>query len=432
MSKMIIATLVVLSLLSTASADVRLVGGGSVREGRVEILYNGEWGTVCDDFWDIYDANVVCRSLGYDGAVEALSDAHFGEGTGTIFLDNVECYGTESSIIDCDHSGIRDHNCGHHEDAGVECSSPRVEIVGGNSVLEGRVEVYFDGEWGTVCDDYWDLEDAHVVCASLGHGPALEATSYAAFGEGSGEIVLDDVECIGNEAGLFDCPNAGPGIHNCAHSEDAGVRCSQGVRLVGGDCSSEGRVEILHDGEWGTVCDDYWDIDDANVVCRSLGFESAVEAFSEAVFGEGTGRILLDDVECSGTESSIVRCPRSDFGDHNCHHYEDAGVQCSPEVRLVGGESESEGRVEVLYNGAWGTVCDDLWDIEDANVVCRRLGYSQASEAFSSAEFGEGSGPIFLDDVECTGNEQCIFSCSNRGIGVHNCFHFEDAGVRCT
>ncbi|XP_062580299.1 scavenger receptor class A member 5-like [Saccostrea cucullata] len=100
-------------------------------------------------------------------------------------------------------------------------------------------------------------------------------------------------------------------------------------------------------------------------------------------------------------------------------------------VRLVGGSSQNEGRVEVWYSGTWGTVCDDSWDIIDARVVCRMLGYSGYT-AFGSAHFGQGSGTIWLDDVGCSGSENSIFSCRHSGMGTHNCGHGEDASVRCT
>ena len=107
-------------------------------------------------------------------------------------------------------------------------------------------------------------------------------------------------------------------------------------------------------------------------------------------------------------------------------------VDTEGSVRLVGGSTANEGRVEVYHNGVWGTVCDDSWDITDANVVCRLLNYSGASAALSFSFFGRGSGPIHYDDVSCTGNETHLADCSHNGIGVHDCSHGEDAGVVCT
>uniref|UniRef100_A0A0F8CM07 HHIP-like protein 1 n=1 Tax=Larimichthys crocea TaxID=215358 RepID=A0A0F8CM07_LARCR len=103
------------------------------------------------------------------------------------------------------------------------------------------------------------------------------------------------------------------------------------VRLVGDEQgrSDHGRVEIYIDGEWGTVCDDLWTIKNAAVVCQQLGFRYALKAAKNSEFGEGKDlQILLDDVQCDGTESSLLNCKHSGVGSHNCVHYEDAGVIC--------------------------------------------------------------------------------------------------------
>ncbi|NXK76786.1 NETR protein, partial [Amazona guildingii] len=165
----------------------------------------------------------------------------------------------------------------------------------------------------------------------------------------------------------------------------------------------EGRVEVYHDGKWGTICDDQWDDRDAEVVCRQLGLSGNPKALSWAHYGQGSGPILLDEVECSGNELSLDQCKKSDWGQQNCDHIEDAGVSCDPftvtnppaqdpagslrmaatcgsreqaaegTIRLAGGRSPSEGRVEVYYSGDWGTVCDDGWTDLSAQVVCRQL-----------------------------------------------------------
>ena len=104
------------------------------------------------------------------------------------------------------------------------------------------------------------------------------------------------------------------------------------VRLGGGN-ASEGRVEVLYNGTWGTVCDDYWDLNDANVVCRMAGFESALYATNYASFGQGTGPIWLDDVNCLGSETTITECEYIGWNKSNCWHGEDAGAVCYGELR---------------------------------------------------------------------------------------------------
>lgn len=99
------------------------------------------------------------------------------------------------------------------------------------------------------------------------------------------------------------------------------------VRLVGGATPNEGRVEWNVEGVWGSVCDDYWDMKDATVICRELGFVSAREAVMLAAFGESSGPIVADDVRCRGTEESFSNCTKSTS--NNCGHSEDAGVICN-------------------------------------------------------------------------------------------------------
>ena len=88
--------------------------------------------------------------------------------------------------------------------------------------------------------------------------------------------------------------------------------------------------------------------------------------------------------------------------------------------------------MEIYLQGQWGTICDDLWDIREATVVCSQLGFLDASLAVKSAKFGQGSGPILLDDIHCVGTEKSLLGCKHNGIGIHNCDHSKDAGVFCS
>lgn len=125
------------------------------------------------------------------------------------------------------------------------------------------------------------------------------------------------------------------------------------------------------------------------------------------------------------TCNSYSKCVRSAFGNSVCIPV------VILQVRLVNGSHYGEGRVEVLYNNVWGTVCDDIWNTNNAQVVCRMLGYKKSAIATTSAYFGQGNGQIWMDDVNCIGNETMLTDCQFLGFGIHNCVHAEDAGVIC-
>uniref|UniRef100_A0A8C3FSA4 SRCR domain-containing protein n=1 Tax=Chrysemys picta bellii TaxID=8478 RepID=A0A8C3FSA4_CHRPI len=305
---------------SGISEVLRLVNGSSRCAGRVEVFHNKKWGTVCNDSWDLQDAGVVCKQLGCGTALSAPAGAHFGPGSDHIWLDTVNCTGTEAALSQCRAKPWRDSNCTHEEDAGVVCSGnpppslhciseqTSLRLVNGPSRCAGRVEVLHNQQWGTVCDDDWNLQDARVVCRQLGCGTALSAPGAAHFGRGSDPIWLDDVHCTGTEAALSECRGRPWGEYNSHHGEDAGVVCSvTQLRLVNGSSRCAGRVEVLH----------------IQIVCRQLGCGTALSAPGRAQFGRGSDRIWLDDVHCTGTEAALSECRAKPWGDNHCHHGED-------------------------------------------------------------------------------------------------------------
>uniref|UniRef100_A0A672YUR9 Lysyl oxidase homolog n=1 Tax=Sphaeramia orbicularis TaxID=375764 RepID=A0A672YUR9_9TELE len=312
---------------------------------------------------------------------------------------------------------------------------------------EGRVEVFYNGEWGTVCDDDFTLHAAQVVCRELGYVEAISWSPSSKYGKGQGPIWFDNLHCTGKEKTLALCPSNGIGVSDCKHTEDVGVVCSDRripgfkfintmqplVRLRGGAIVGEGRVEVLKNGEWGTICDDNWNLQSATVVCRELGFGTAKEALSGGRLGQGMGPVHMNEVECSGFEKSITECF---FNKENvgCSHEEDAAVRCNvpamgfqERLRLSGGRTPYEGRVEVLVerNGSlvWGTVCSDGWGTMEAMVVCRQLGLGFASNAFQETWYwpgAVGADAVVMSGVRCSGTEMSLSHCLHHG-GHLNC-----------
>ncbi|XP_075613263.1 macrophage receptor MARCO isoform X2 [Balearica regulorum gibbericeps] len=116
------------------------------------------------------------------------------------------------------------------------------------------------------------------------------------------------------------------------------------------------------------------------------------------------------------TGSPGTKGSKGEKGEGNFNHF----------IRIA--EGGRRGRVEIFYQGSWGTICDDGWGNQDGSVVCRMLGYSRVVSTFTARP---GTGQIWLDDVNCSGNEYSIFDCPKPKWGVNNCSHNEDAGVEC-
>ena len=189
-------------------------------------------------------------------------------------------------------------------------------------------------------------------------------------------------------------------------------------------------------------------------------------AFSNAHFGLGIGSQFLDGVACTGSETMLTSCSSDSSVYCSSGHNEDAGVRCQGaytfiqpscnttmflnvcitvdsvgstctygDVRLVDGRNQYEGRVEVCINNEWGTVCDNSWGSVDATTVCKQLGYAytSAGSAYANAYFGQGTGSIFMDYVQCLSTNTKLLQCSSNPIlqVSSNCGHDDDAGVGC-
>ncbi|XP_062577315.1 deleted in malignant brain tumors 1 protein-like [Saccostrea cucullata] len=426
--------------------SVRMVNGSSMHEGRVEIYLGGQWHSVCDSGWDRREADVTCRSIGYSGGLPVLSSM-FGKGSNNSWiLGGGYCYGSETSILACSFTAVEARSCYNGGHAGVLCFYSRnelVRIVNGTSDKEGRVEILTGGQWRSICDGSWNKFDANVTCRGLGYSGGFPVLS-SFFGEGNSELWLSNVNCNGDEDSLLHCKPLSLMSTSCySNGKNAGVVCynslNESVKIQNRTSTEDVIVanpQVLIHGSWIGLCKDKWDDREAKVICRSLGYVGYGGLLYSMQDRNSYNELYVKDFRCIGSEQSLAECSFGVIGSDICSINGEVGVRCHNDVRnytrLVNGSSNKEGRVEVFVNGKWGTVCDDLWGNEDATVVCKSLGYLGIATAHHSAYFGEGQGSTWLDNVKCKGTEASIFDCEHNGYGVENCSHREDAGVTCT
>ncbi|CAC5357498.1 DMBT1 [Mytilus coruscus] len=411
--------------LGVMPTEVRLTGGDGPWEGTVEVFVDGSWGTICDQNFNLKDARVICRMLGFRRAIQVWQGAAWGVGTGKSLFSYLSCSGNELNIGSC---GYRTSGCYHNSDVGIMWV---IRLIGGTGPYEGTIELNVNGKLGTICDQQFDIDDANVICQIAGYTRAINAFSNAYFGHGNGSVLLSNVHCSGTEDHIDNCGSSGWYVSSCRHDNDAGVACLS-VKLVGGTGPYEGTVELNVNGQWGTICGhNEFDLLDADVICRMAGYSRALQIYTTAHFGQGNGSILLSNPQCSGNEDIIDDCGSNGwYNTGSCTHYYDADVVCQS-IRFVGGSGPYEGRVELNINRQWGTICDSNFDLADAQVLCRMAGYPRALQAFTRAAFGGGTGPVFLDNLGCSGNEKHLDRCSSSALFATSCQHSNDIGISC-
>ncbi|XP_046301592.1 T-cell differentiation antigen CD6 isoform X7 [Marmota monax] len=248
-------------------------------------------------------------------------------------------------------------------------------------------------------------------------------------------------------AALSGLPSPGPaGQLNTSSAQSKTLEAGEplGVRLVNGSSRCNGTVEVLLGKSWQPVCGALWDSSASEAVCRALGCGAAGTAAPrvlptmEVSPGSPTGntsrapnvtQALAPAVLCSGAEWRFCRVvERPCSGDGWL-----AQLTCAEtrDLRLVDGGSPCAGRVEMLEHGKWGTVCDDTWDLKDAQVVCQQLKCGWAVQALPGLHFTPGKGPIHRDQVNCSGTEAYLWDCPGLP-GDQYCGHKEDAGAVCS
>ncbi|XP_035690797.1 uncharacterized protein LOC118425782, partial [Branchiostoma floridae] len=382
-------------LSQTKSCDssdlrIRVVGGSVANEGRLEVRLSDtdSWGTVCDDGFDMNDAAVACRMLGYTEAMEVRCCTHYGQGLENIYMDDLGCTGNENSLLDCMYAGWGLHNCGHGEDVGVVCGSPVINIpescqVGNEASYRGTASVT---KTGRTCQR-WDSQTPH--------GHTLTPVNHPSSG-------LDENYCRN--------PNSSPGVwcyttDNSTRWEYCDVPTCE--CQVGNEASYRGTASVTETGR----------------TCQRWDSQTPHEHTWTPVNHPSAG---LEQNYCRNPDGSQgAWCYTTD----NSTRWEYCDVPtCEWRVALQDGGSYY-GRVEV-YNGmSWGTVCDALFGTNAANVVCRELGFYGSQSYHAGALYGQGTGAI-IRNMGCSGQEEKFQDCETQW-GVTDCTHSQDVSVVC-
>ncbi|RWS09612.1 Lysyl oxidase-like protein, partial [Dinothrombium tinctorium] len=296
---------------STREGTLRLVGGQSRNEGNVEIYHAGKWGSICDDEWDLNEANIVCKSLRYElGALRATVNSEFGRGRKLIWMDNVYCNGNETHLHHCPFDGWRMHDCNADEAAGVVCNNMKIFT------------------------SFSDRQNDNSISNEIDEIESKKAKERRNMNENSKTASIKQIlksSLILSDSKLSILTND-----------------KLKLRIAGGRHKLEGRVELYIDKEfgWGVICANGWGIFEAMVVCRQLGLGHAEHAVQSPYFGGQNMSYILNGVKCRGHEASLQECTVHEFGSVTCsrNHHNIAGVICAkelPDLVLDANELES-------------------------------------------------------------------------------------------
>ncbi|KAI3365140.1 hypothetical protein L3Q82_010111 [Scortum barcoo] len=364
----------------TCSEPVRLVGGASRCAGTLEVK-RGDWRPVYGPDWTLKTAAVVCRELDCGSAVSQA-----------VREKPQKIWDISSSCVESGY-GLRECVSSSHSSyiTEITCLEP-VRLVGGASRCAGTLEVK-RGDWRPVYGPDWTLKTAAVVCRELDCGSAVSIgirneSSYKSTWEISSSCVESGYalrECVSPSSfsSSIEITCSGKPISDIIHDSKLSrfmvksycdMMSVNSVRLVNGTSLCSGRLEVKFNQSgqlWSSMCEDDFDLQDAEVVCRELHC-GAPSVLQGGLYGEVEPPMWAEEFQCAGNESALLDCRRSDSAEKTCSPGKAVGLTCSEPVRLVGGASRCAGILEVK-RGDWREVRGSYWTLASAALICRKL-----------------------------------------------------------
>nr|XP_024655342.1 uncharacterized protein LOC101472590 [Maylandia zebra] len=394
----IVVELIINVFKSVKSLDsVRLLNGSSLCSGGLQVKSNQRWSSVCEADFDLQDAEVVCRELGC-GPPSLLQGALYGEAEAPVWSREFQCGGHESALLDCRSSGSARSSCSPGKAAGLTCSEP-VRLVGGASRCAGTLEVR-RGEWRPVAMDIWNLKDAAAVCGQMNCGSAVSVGNTQSSSQRS--VWWMESHCVQAGYALKECASAD------RSSSTLDITCSDSVRLLNGSSLCSGGLQVKSNQRWSSVCEDDFDLQDAEVVCRELGC-GPPSLLQGALYGEAEAPVWSREFQCGGHESALLDCRSSGSARSSCSPGKAAGLTCSEPVRLVGGASRCAGTLEVKQR-LWRSVEASGWTLTDAAVACRELDCGSA--VLTGRRNASWDGPTWKIKPDCVKSGSTLRECA--------------------
>ncbi|XP_033095245.1 deleted in malignant brain tumors 1 protein-like [Anneissia japonica] len=411
------------------------------------------WTPICFGHIGEKEAKVACKSFGFLDFDTFFTNERLETVNYKVMYD---CRGYESALSKCIVVTERIvHWCNDTEliCTAIPLDSDYLRINPKDEVHKGRLQINYNGNWGPVYNEHWNSVDSRVACRQLGFIGVIHHNQPTTERNYSTVPIADDFSCNGQEKFLHKCGH-GDWLKSVGNSSsDVFLTCipiyewnnNITFRLVdNGGYPFQGRLEIKYNtaDKWGSVCNNDVSIETGHFICTQLGFiQGAVNITNDAIFGAGTGDIVLSNLHCAIPEGNITNCEYAQQVSKYCDHSTDLSITCVPfteeakpqmTIKLTGSETRYEGLVRLSYShgSEFGTICSNGFNLVVANVICRELNFYQGVYSFSVGEYDvDEKIIIMLNNISCTGNESRLIDCKHDF--VDGCTHDQDVSVVC-